>query len=148
MARIKKILLPLCILAAIVCTLWIYWGRQKPLMELLPQDTWTKVRIWKGDDNSKEQEWEIQPPELEAVLDAMEATRADRNDKDKYVGANYFRIQLYREGSPHPTLIYIRNAGKLRFAIDYDLDNYQDYEHAEELYEALALLTENSAIKE
>ncbi|MEE0109685.1 MAG: hypothetical protein UEP57_02205 [Oscillospiraceae bacterium] len=146
MPKFKKLLSIVLAICLLLGGLWFYWGWQVPLMELLPQDTWTKVRVWKGEMG--EGEWEIEAPPLEAVLAAMEQTEVDRNDKDKLLGDTYFRVALYREGAQYPTLLHVLEYGKLSIAVDYDLGNYQYYEHAEELYEALANLTADSAVKE
>lgn len=148
MAKAKKIGILIFLLALLIAGLCFYWGWQMPLMDLLPDSNWIRVRVWAGDDTSEEQEWEIEPPALEDILSAMEAAKVDRNDKDRHLGARYFTLLLYREESQQPTLLYIRDYGKLCFAVDYDLDNYRYYEHGEELYEALTTLTANCPVKE
>lgn len=136
------------ILCLTVGGLWSYWGRQIPLTDILPEGNWTKLQMWMADDTTDEWIWEIEPPALEDVLSAIAETRGDRNDKDKELGARYFQILLYREESSYPTLIYVREYGKLAIAVDYDLDHYRYYEHCEELYDALVILTENCPVKE
>lgn len=143
MAKSKKILTAVLVLCLTAGGLWLYWGRQIPMSDILPEENWTKLQMWVGDDTSDEWLREIEPPALEAVLSAIEQTKVDRNDKDRNLGSTCFVILLYPEDGGYPTLIYVREYGKIAVAVAYDLDNYQYLDRGEELYEALAELAKN-----
>lgn len=143
MAKPKKLLVAALALCLAAGGLWFWWGRQFPLLDILPEENWTKLQMYVADDTSEEWTWEIEPPEMADVLSAMAQTKVDRNDKDRNLGSISFQLLLYPENGGYPTLIYVSEYGKIAVAVAYDLDSYQYYEHGEELYDALAALAEN-----
>jgi len=147
MGKNKKFL-PLLILLLIIGGIWFYWGRSFPLTRALPKETWVRMQMWVRDETSDEWIWEIEPPELEAVLSAIENTTVDRNDKSKNLGYTGFEVLLYPESGDYPTLIYINDYGKIAVAPYLDLDHYRYYERGGELYEALTALAEGQAPKD
>lgn len=147
MKRNKRNFLPLLILMLIVGILWFYWGHSFPLEKALPEEKWVRMQMWVRDDTTDEWIWEIEPPALESVLVAIENTTVDRNDKDKNLGYTGFEVLLYPESGDYPTLIYVNDYGKIAVAVAYDLDNYQYFEHGEELFDALSALVEGQPKK-
>lgn len=148
MKKGKKNLLPLLILLLVAGSLWFYWGRSFPLTNALPEENWVRLQMWVRDDTTDEWIWEIQPPELEDVLAALESTTVDRNDKSKNLGYTGFEVLLYPESGDYPTLIYINDYGKIAVAAAYDLDNYRYYENGEELFHALQKLAAGQPVLE
>lgn len=144
--RKSKKRLPLLILLLIVGSLWLYWGRSFPLTKALPEETWVRMQMWVRDETSDEWIWEIEPPELDAILDAIGATTVDRNDKSKNLGYTGFEVLLYPESGDYPTLIYINDYGKIAVAPYLDLDNYRYYENGGELFHALQVLAEGRPV--
>ena len=147
MQKSKKFL-PLWILLLLIGSLWFYWGRAIPLESALPEENWVRLQMWVRDENAEEWIWEIEPPELAAVLSAIETTDVDRNDKSKNLGYTGFEVLLYPESGNYPTLISVTNYGKIAVAPYHDLDHYRYYERGEEFFDALAVLAEGQGALE
>ena len=136
--RNKKALLAICVLLLVLCAaLWMYWERQIPMIELLPDEDWVKLEMSFSEAGTGDRE--MDPPELGKVLEAIGKTNVTRGPEYKDVSGS-FRLALYK-GEGYPTVIYVAEDGKIAIAAEMDVDNWRYYEGGEELYEALLELT-------
>ena len=68
--RNKKVLLSIGVLLLVLCAaLWMYWERQIPMIELLPDEDWVKLDMSFSEAGIGDRE--IDPPELGKVLTAI-----------------------------------------------------------------------------
>ncbi len=134
----KTALLAICVLLLVLCAaLWMYWERQIPMIELLPEEDWVKLDMRISEAGTGDRE--IDPPELEKVLEAIGKAKVTRGPEYKDVSGS-FRLALYK-GEGYPTVIYVSEDGKIAIAAEMDVDNWRYYEGGEELYKALLELT-------
>lgn len=137
MSRGKKAAILIAAFVLLIFGLWMYWEREIPLTEILPDVSWTKVRLLAGDPDSQEREQEFASPPLDEILAAADAAKVTRDGKNPYLSDKYFQLYLYREDGD-PTVIYVKNTGQIMIAAD--LDHYRYYEGGEEFYEALSAI--------
>lgn len=133
----KKVTILIAAFVLLISGLWIYWEREIPLMELLPDASWTKARLLAGDSDSQKREQEFASPPLDEILAAVNVTKVTWDGKNPYLSDKYFQLYLYREDGD-PTVIYVKDTGQIIIATD--LDHYRYYEGGEELYEALSAI--------
>ncbi len=132
--RNKKVLLAICVLLLVLCAaLWMYWESKIPMIELIPDADWIKLDMSISEAGIGDRE--IDPPELEKVLEAIGKTKVTRGPEDRDVSGS-FRLALYK-GEGYPTVIYVAEDGKIAIAAEMDVDNWRYYEGGEELYQAL-----------
>lgn len=137
MSRGKKAAILIAAFVLLLFGLWMYWEREISLTEILPDASWTKVRLLAGDPDSQEREQEFASPPLDEILAAADAAKVTRDRKNPYLSDKYFQLYLYREAGD-PTVIYVKNTGQIIIAAD--LDHYRYYEGGEEFYEALSAI--------
>ncbi len=137
MSRGKKAAVLIAAFALLCLGLWMYWEREIPLTDILPDATWIKVRLLAGDPDSQEREREFASPPLDEILAAADTAKVTRDGKNPNLSDKYFQIYLYREDGD-PTVIYVKNTGQILIAAD--LDHYRCYEGGEEFYEALSAI--------
>lgn len=137
MSRGKKAAILIAAFVLLLVGLWMYWKREISLTEILPDTSWTKVRLLVGDPDSQEREQEFASPPLDEILAAADATKVTRDGKNPYLSDKYFQLYLYREGGD-PKVIYVKNTGQILIAAD--LDHYRYFEGGEEFYEALSAI--------
>ena len=105
MKKSKRIPLSLLVLLLVFGVIWFYRGHSFPLASALPEEIWVRLQMWVRDETTDEWIWEIELPELETVLAAIENTTIDRNDKSKNLGYTGFGVLPYPESEAYPTLI-------------------------------------------
>lgn len=137
MSRGKKAAVLIVVFALLCLGLWMYWEREIPLTDILPDAAWIKVRLLAGDPDSQEREQEFASPPLEEILAAADAVKVTRDGKNPNLTGKYFQLYLYRENSD-PTVIYVKNTGQILIAAD--LSHYRYYEGGEEFFDALSAI--------
>ena len=134
MSKGKVLLIAVGVLLILSLSAWIYWETPLSLADRLPQERWVSLEFAVGDPGIEE--YGIQPPALEAVLDAIGETRVSRYSELEGLYYPYFRLLLYK-GEAYPTLLYVQKNGWITLAEGLDFDHSRYYEGGEELYRAL-----------
>lgn len=133
----------LCIL--MILALWAFFAWEVPLMDVLPQEAWTEVRV-RGEakemqDKTLVWQWKTLDDELVPFLEALRATKVSRdNSPSSVLHMPYLEIRIHCALHEHPTLLYIQSNGDIAFAVHMDTDHYRRYEGGQALYDTLAAL--------
>lgn len=121
----------------------LYWSRELPLTEALPDEQWRSIRLLSGDADSDAREWEISAS-VDAVLSAVTEARVFRTGRRPSLTDRYFQLYLYPE-TGYPTVLYVTSSGGILAAENGDFDHYRYYQSAVDLYGTLSKTAQSPA---
>lgn len=132
----KKGIILIAVILLVSTGVWLYWTREMPLADALPDEKWDSIRLFLGDVDSETREWEVSAS-ADAVLSAISETRVSRTGRKIRLTDRYFQLYLYPEIG-YPTVIYVTSSGGIMVAANMDFDHYQYYKCTTELYVTLS----------
>ena len=142
----KKGIILITVILLVSTGVWLYWNRELPLTDALPDEKWKGIRLLSGDTHSETREWEVSAP-ADAVLSAISETRVSRTGRKISLTDRYFQLYLYLEQG-YPTVIYVTSSGGIIAAANMEFDHYQYYKCTTELYETLSEITVEPAAQD
>ena len=135
MAKGKKTMIFLLVLALTLGGLWYYWERPMQIRDLIPAG-YNKVQFSVAVPGFGSIETELDQQTQEKILDLVYSSTVTRHDAYDALPSNCYELRLFSDG--FPTLIYVGKDGRISMAIDWDLDHYKYFEDDGQLYQALS----------
>lgn len=140
--KIGKLLPAVLALAFLLTGIWLYGNVYFPLGDAMPDETWTKAKLWYYDEAFHSREIEIDEVTFSKLVPVLESERVSHRQAFAGMSQPYFQLYLYHD-TGYPTVFYIVENGDIAVAAELDADRYRHFDGGEELYACLRILTKN-----
>ena len=135
MSKNKKRLILVFVLCLVLSGLWLYWEREIPLQDQLPDADWYKVQFH-GMYFEGYVEYTVEDLDADLLLSILNAARVDRGPEFETLDGDSLMLWLYPGGTP-PTLITVREDGRISVMEKLSDKHIRYYEGGEDLYRRL-----------